>query len=135
MLGDGEIQEGNIWEGSLFAAHYRLNNLVAILDRNKLQIAGYTEDIIALAPLAAKWTAFGWDVIELHNGNDIRQILQAFDALNHTSQKPKIIVANTVKGKGVSFMEDQVEFHGRALSSTEMTQARRELVIPGFKVA
>ncbi len=134
MLGDGEVQEGNIWEGALFAAHYHLDNLVAILDKNKLQIAGYTEDIIALDPLVAKWKAFGWDVIQLSDGNDMGQILHVFDRLQFLKGKPKIIIADTIKGKGVSFMEDQPEYHGRALSSSEMERARQELVIPDFTV-
>jgi transketolase len=134
MMGDGEIQEGNIWEGALFAAHYNLDNLIAILDKNKLQIAGFTEDIIALDPLIAKWEAFGWDVIELPDGNDIDQIICAFDSLKSLNGKPKIIIANTVKGKGVSFMEDQPEYHGRALSASEMDRARKELMIPNFTV-
>lgn len=134
MMGDGEIQEGNIWEGALFAAHYNLDNLIAILDKNKLQIAGFTEDIIALDPLIAKWEAFGWDVIELLDGNDIDQIIRAFDSLKSLTGKPKIIIANTIKGKGVSFMEDQPEYHGRALSASEMDRARKELMIPDFTV-
>jgi transketolase len=134
MMGDGEIQEGNIWEGALFAAHYNLDNLIAILDKNKLQIAGFTEDIIALDPLIAKWEAFGWDVIELPDGNDIDQIIRAFDSLKSLTGKPKILIANTVKGKGVSFMEDQPEYHGRALSASEMDRARKELMIPNFEV-
>ncbi|MCW4041001.1 MAG: transketolase [Candidatus Bathyarchaeota archaeon] len=134
MMGDGEIQEGNIWEGALFAAHYNLDNLIAILDKNKLQIAGFTEDIIALDPLIAKWEAFGWDVIELLDGNDIDQIIRAFDSVKTLTGKPKIIIANTIKGKGVSFMEDQPEYHGRALSASEMDRARNELMIPDFSV-
>ena len=134
MMGDGEIQEGNIWEGALFAAHYNLDNLIAILDKNKLQIAGFTEDIIALDPLIAKWEAFGWDVIELPDGNDIDQIIRAFDSLKSLTGKPKIIIANTIKGKGVSFMEDQPEYHGRALSASEMERARKELMIQGVEV-
>jgi transketolase len=134
MLGDGEIQEGNIWEGALFAAHYHLDNLVAILDKNKLQIAGFTENIISIDPLSAKWKAFGWDVIELPDGNDVSQILHGFDNLKSITGKPKIIIANTIKGKGVSFMEDQPEYHGRALSASEMDRARKELMIPEFTV-
>lgn len=135
MMGDGEIQEGNIWEGALFAAHYNLDNLIAILDKNKLQIAGFTEDIIALDPIIDKWEAFGWDVIELPDGHDIDQIIRAFDSLKSLAGKPKIIVAHTVKGKGVSFMEDQPEYHGRALSASEMDRARKELMIPDFEVS
>jgi transketolase len=134
MLGDGEVQEGNIWTGAMFAAHERLDNLIAILDRNQLQIEGFTEDVMALDPLTDKWKAFGWEVLELEDGNDIRQILSVLDATVERQGKPKIIIANTIKGKGVSFMENRAEYHGRALSSDEMERARQELEIPGFKV-
>jgi len=134
MLGDGEVQEGNIWEGAMFAAHQKLDNLIAILDRNRLQIDGFTEDVMSLEPLADKWKAFGWEVVELKDGNDMRQILTALDKATKIKGKPTIIIANTVKGKGVSFMENQVEYHGRALRPDEMERARKELEIPGFKV-
>jgi len=134
MLGDGEVQEGNVWEGAMFAAHERLDNLIAILDRNRLQIEGFTEDIMALDPLEDKWKAFGWAVLELEDGNDVRQILTVLDKAVERQGKPKIIIANTIKGKGVSFMENRAEYHGRALSPDEMKRARQELEIPGFKV-
>jgi len=134
MLGDGEVQEGNIWEGAMFAAHEKLENLIAILDRNRLQIDGFTEDVMSLEPLADKWKAFGWEVLELKDGNDIKQVLTVLDRATETRGKPTIIIANTVKGKGVSFMEDQVGYHGRALRYGEMERARKELEIPGFKV-
>jgi len=134
MIGDGESQEGNIWVGAMFAAHRKLDNLVAILDRNKLQIDGFTEDVMSLEPLAAKWKAFGWEVIELKEGNDMRQILAALDKATETKGKPTIIIADTVKSKGVSFMENKAEFHGRALKPDEMEKARKELDIPGFRV-
>ena len=134
MLGDGEVQEGNVWEGAMFATHERLDNLIAILDRNRLQIEGFTEDVMALGPLEDKWKAFGWTVLELEDGNDIKQILNVLDKAVERKGKPKIIIANTIKGKGVSFMENRVEYHGRALSPDEMKRARQELEIPGFKV-
>jgi transketolase len=134
MLGDGEVQEGNVWTGAMFAAHERLDNLIAILDRNRLQIEGFTEDVMSLAPLADKWKAFGWEVLELEDGNDVKQILTVLDEAVERQGKPKIIIANTIKGKGVSFMENQAEYHGRALSPDEMKRARQELEIPGFKV-
>lgn len=134
MLGDGEVQEGNVWEGAMFASHERLDNLIAILDRNRLQIEGFTEDIMNLDPLEDKWKAFGWTVLELEDGNDIKQILTVLDKAVERQGKPKIIIANTIKGKGVSFMENRAEYHGRALSPDEMKRARQELEIPGFKV-
>ena len=134
MLGDGEVQEGNVWEGAMFASHERLDNLIAILDRNRLQIEGFTEDVMDLDPLEDKWKAFGWTVLELEDGNDIKQILNVLDKAVERQGKPKIIIANTIKGKGVSFMENRAEYHGRALSPDEMKRARQELEIPGFKV-
>lgn len=134
MLGDGEVQEGNVWAGAMFAAHERLDNLIAILDRNRLQIEGFTEDVMALDPLADKWKAFGWEVLALEDGNDVGQVLTVLDKAVERQGKPKIIIANTIKGKGVSFMENRAEYHGRALSPDEMKRARQELEIPGFKV-
>jgi len=134
MLGDGEVQEGNVWEGAMFAAHYKLDNLIAILDRNGLQIDGFTEDVMALEPLVDKWKSFGWEVLEMEDGNDVRQILTTLDRATENKGRPTIIIAKTVKGKGVSFMENKVEYHGRALRADEMERARKELEIPGFKV-
>jgi transketolase len=134
MLGDGEVQEGNIWEAAMFASHERLSNLIAILDRNRLQIDGFTEDVMSLEPLSEKWKSFGWEVIELNDGNDITQVLQALDSATKTKEKPVIIIADTVKGKGVSFMENKVGFHGRALKPEEMEIARGELEIKGYEV-
>jgi transketolase len=134
MMGDGEVQEGNIWEGAMFAAHQKLDNLVAILDRNRLQIDGNTEDVMSLEPLEAKWASFGWEVIPLEDGNDMAQVLHALDRAIAIEGKPAIIIANTIKGKGVSFMEDQVGFHGRSLKPDEMEQARQELAVPDYEV-
>jgi transketolase len=134
MLGDGELQEGNIWEGAMFAAHEKLENLIAIVDRNRLQIDGDTEDVMSLEPLVEKWKAFGWKVLELKDGNDMKQILSILDTATTTKGKPTVIIANTVKGKGVTFMENKVGYHGRALKPDEMERARKELDIPGFKV-
>ena len=134
MLGDGEIQEGNIWAGAMFAAHEKLENLIAIIDRNRLQIDGYTEDVMSLEPLADKWKAFDWEVLELKDGHDLKQILITLDTATNTKGKPTVIIANTVKGKGVTFMENKVGYHGTALKPDEMERARRELDIPGFKV-
>jgi len=134
MLGDGELQEGNIWEGAMFAAHEKLEKLIAIVDRNRLQIDGNTEEVISLEPLTDKWKAFGWEVLELEDGNDMKQILIILDKATKTKGKPTVIIANTIKGKGVTFMENKVGYHGSALKPEEMERARRELEIPGFKV-
>jgi transketolase len=126
MLGDGEIQEGNVWEAAMFAAHKRLDNLIAILDRNRLQIDGSTEDVVSLEPVADKWRAFGWNVIEI-DGHDMTQILDALSLAKRVRGKPTIIIAHTIKGKGVSFMENQAVFHGRSLTKEEMEKAMEEL--------
>ncbi len=126
VMGDGEVQEGNIWEGAMLASHLKLDNLTAILDRNRLQIDGNTEQVMSLDPLPDKWRAFGWNVLEI-DGHDMQQILDAVDLAKRTKEKPTIIIANTLKGKGVSFMENQVGFHGRALTKEEMAKAMEEL--------
>ena len=126
MIGDGESQEGNIWAGAMLAAHKRLSNLTGILDRNGLQIDGTTEHIMSLEPLSEKWRSFGWNVLEI-DGHDISQIISALELAKETKDKPTMIVAKTVKGKGISFMENQLAYHGRALTSEEMDRAREEL--------
>ncbi len=126
VMGDGEVQEGNIWEGAMLAGHLKLDNLTGILDRNRLQIDGNTEQVMSLDPLPDKWRAFGWNVLEI-DGHDMQQILDALDLAKRTKKKPTIIIANTLKGKGVSFMENQAGFHGRALTKDEMAKAMEEL--------
>jgi transketolase len=126
MLGDGECQEGNIWESALTAAHRGLDNVTAILDANRVQIDGFVEDVKSLDPLADKWRAFGWRVIEI-DGHDYEDIFHAFDTARATRGRPTIIIAHTVKGKGVSFMENNAEFHGRALKVDEMKRAMADL--------
>ncbi|MCK5773285.1 MAG: transketolase, partial [Thermoplasmata archaeon] len=126
MLGDGEIQEGQIWEATMAAAHYKVDNLCAILDRNQLQIDGPTENIMSLSPIYSKFKAFGWHVIEV-NGHDLKEILMAFKEAARIHGKPTIIIANTVKGKGISFMEGSLKFHGKAPSDDELEQALKEL--------
>ena len=111
LLGDGEVQEGMVWEAAMAASHYRLDNLTAILDHNKLQIDGPTSQVMSPEPLAAKWRAFGWHVLEI-SGHDLGQVLDALEEAKKTKGKPTMIIANTVKGKGVSFMENQVDWHG-----------------------
>lgn len=126
MLGDGEIQEGQIWEGAMFAAAKKVDNLVAILDRNRLQIDGCTEDVCALDPLTDKWQSFGWEVICVE-GHDIQAVIKALDQADEVKGKPTIIIAHTTKGKGVSFMENNVNFHGVAPSKDEEKTALEEL--------
>jgi len=126
LMGDGEIQEGNIWEAAMAAAHYKCDNLCGILDYNGFQIDGRTKDIMNLEPLAAKWQAFGWQVIEI-DGHDMQQILSAYTQAKTVKGKPVIIIARTIKGKGVSFMENVVDFHGRAPTKEEAERALKEL--------
>lgn len=126
LLGDGEIQEGNIWEAAMACAHYKCANLCAILDYNRCQIDGRTEEIMNLEPIGDKWRAFGWHTIVI-DGHDIRQILQAFAEAKTIKEKPSIIIAHTIKGKGVSFMENVVDFHGRPPTKEEGEKALKEL--------
>jgi transketolase len=111
MLGDGECEEGQIWEAAMFAAHQKLGSLCAIVDYNRLQLDAAVEEITDLEPLGDKWRAFKWNVIEL-DGHDYRQILSAFEQAGQVPDKPTVLVASTVKGKGVSYMENQLKFHG-----------------------
>ena len=126
LLGDGEIQEGQIWEAAMAASHYSLDNLCAILDFNGLQIDGRLQEVMNPEPIPEKWRAFGWNVIEI-DGHDMVQILSAYDAAEEVKGMPTIIIGKTVKGKGVSFMEHSKEFHGRAPTEEECEQALKEL--------
>lgn len=126
LLGDGEIQEGQVWEAAMAAAHYKLDNVVAIIDHNKLQIDGPTSEVMSPEPIADKWRAFGWHV-EVINGHDFEEIIAALNKAREVKGQPTAIIANTVKGKGVSFMENQVGWHGNAPSSEQTTQALCEL--------
>ena len=129
LCGDGEMQEGQNWEAAMLASHYKIDNVTAIIDRNRMQIDGPTEQIMSLEPLGDKWRAFGWNVIEI-NGHDIRQILEACDKAKQVTGKPTVIIANTIKGKGVSFMEGAVAFHGKAPNQDEYRIALKELGEP-----
>ena len=126
MLGDGELQEGQVWEAAMTAAHWKLDNLTAIVDFNKIQIDGFVNDVKGIEPLAAKWRAFGWHVIEI-DGHNFDDIEAAYEEALTTKGRPTVIVAHTVKGKGVSFMENDAQFHGRSLTQEEMVQALAEL--------
>jgi transketolase len=126
LLGDGEIAEGLVWETAMAAAHYKLDNLVAILDYNGLQIDGTNEEVMNSAPLADKWRAFGWNVLEV-DGHDIEELLNSLELAKNFQGKPTIIVAKTTKGKGVSFMENQAGWHGSAPSPEQAELALAEL--------
>ena len=125
-MGDGEIQEGNVWEAAMACSHHKLDNLCAIIDYNRFQIDGRTEEVMGLEPIVNKWEAFGWHVIQC-DGHNIGELLEAFTESKGIKGKPTIIIAHTVKGKGVSFMEHVVDFHGRAPSEKEREIALREL--------
>jgi transketolase len=126
LLGDGELQEGQNWEAAMLASHYKLDNITAFVDRNKMQIDGPTEQVMSLEPLGDKWRAFGWNVIEI-NGHDMRQVLDACEKATQVTGKPTMIIAHTIKGRGVSFMEGAVAFHGKAPNADEYRIALKEL--------
>ncbi len=126
LLGDGELQEGLVWETAMAAAHYKLDNLTAIIDYNGLQIDGPNEKVMGINPVGDKFVAFGWHVVEC-DGHDIEQIINALEEAKATKGKPTVIVAKTIKGKGVSFMENQVGWHGNAPKKEEADNALMEL--------
>jgi transketolase len=126
LLGDGETQEGSVWEAAMSAGHYKLDNLIAIVDRNMLQIDGSTEDIMSLEPYAKKWRAFGWQVKEI-DGHDMSEIVDTLSSLPFKKNKPSLVIANTVKGKGISFMENNPEWHGKALKGEHAEIAKKEI--------
>jgi len=126
LLGDGEIQEGNIWEAAMACAHFKRDNICAILDYNGFQIDGKTADVMSLEPIADKWRSFGWHTVEI-NGHNMKQILAAYDEAASTRGKPTIIIARTIKGKGISFMENVCDFHGRSPTKEETDRALNEL--------
>ncbi len=126
LLGDGELQEGQVWEAAMSASHYNLDNLCAIVDLNGLQIDGCTKDVMSTEPIAAKWKAFGWNFIYI-NGHDFDDITHSFEAAANLKMKPTVILAKTVKGKGVSFMEDDKGWHGKAPNEDECLQAIQEM--------
>lgn len=126
LLGDGELQSGQIWEAAMAAAHYKLDKVTAFVDRNNLQIDGSTEQIMSLEPIAFKFKAFGWYVLEI-NGHDMNQIINAFKKADEIKGKPTMIIAHTIKGKGVSFMEGALSFHGKVTDAEQKKQALQEL--------
>ncbi|MHB8125963.1 MAG: transketolase [Desulfitobacteriaceae bacterium] len=126
LLGDGEMAEGQVWEAAMAAAHYNLDNLVAILDFNGLQIDGPTDSVMSSAPLFDKWRAFGWHVLEV-DGHDIEKLVAAFEEAKMIHGKPTMLIAHTVKGQGVSFMENEAGWHGTVPNAEQAEQALKEL--------
>lgn len=126
LVGDGELQSGMNWEAAMFASQYKLNNLVAFVDRNRLQISGCTEDVMGLEPLQRKWEAFGWRAITV-DGHNIANLIEACTWAKRARTRPTVIIMNTVKGKGVSFMENNVAFHGKSCNADEKVCAENEL--------
>ena len=126
LMGDGESEEGQIWEAAMAAPKYKLDNLCVILDHNKGQIDGYVKDVMNIEPIADKWRAFNWNVLTI-DGHDYQQIAGAFQQARATKDKPTFIIAETVKGKGVSFMENQIGWHGVAPTKEQLSKAVAEL--------
>jgi transketolase len=130
LLGDGELQAGQAWEAAMAAPKFGLGNLTAIVDYNKVQLDGHVNAIMDLEPLADKWAAFGWHVLEI-DGHELREILPAFESSQREKERPTVIIAHTVKGKGVSFMEDTYAWHGKAPNAEELERALGELGVTG----
>lgn len=126
ILGDGELQEGQVWEAAMTSAHYRIDNLCAVVDNNGLQIDGYVKDVMNIEPLRDKWLSFGWYVIEI-DGHNMQEILNALDEAEEIKGRPTVIIAHTIKGKGVSIFEGKAEYHGVAPSAEELEKALKEL--------
>ena len=126
VMGDGELAEGSVWEGAMAAGHYKLDNLCAVVDRNRLQISGSTEDVMAHEDLAARFSAFNWHVIQAR-GNDIPALIDAFEAAKATKGRPTVIIANTVKGCGSPVMENKAAWHHHVPTAEEYAEIRRDL--------
>ena len=126
LLSDGECEEGQIWEAAMAAGHYKPDNLTAIVDNNGIQLSGFNKDIMNVEPLVDKFKAFGWNTLEI-DGHDINQVLDALDKAGTHKGQPTVIIAHTVKGKGVSFMENNVDFHGKAPNAEQLETALKEL--------
>ena len=130
LLGDGELQEGQVWEAVMTAAQHKLDNLCAMVDYNRVQLDGTLAEIKDLGDLAAKWRDFGWNVIEL-DGHDIQAVVEAYRQAKVCKGKPTVLMANTIKGKGVSFMENDCNWHGNAPNAEQLRQALSELGLEG----
>ena len=127
VMGDGELAEGSVWEGAMAGSHYKLDNLCAVVDRNRLQISGNTEDVMAHDDLHERFASFGWHVIDVADGNDIDQLKVAFDEAKETKGKPTVLIANTIKGKGSSVMENKANWHHKVPSEEELAQIKKDL--------
>jgi len=127
LMGDGECDEGQVWEAAMAASHFKANNLTAILDYNKYQEMGPISREMGIEPLIEKWKSFGWHVIEV-DGHDINALIDAYTVAQTVNDKPQIIIANTIKGKGVSFVEADYTYHGRALTPEMAVKAREEIL-------
>jgi len=126
IMGDGEVQEGQVWEAAMTAAHYKIDNICAVVDNNGLQIDGPVEKVMGIEPLHEKWAAFGWHVMDI-DGHNMQEIIDALDEAETVKGKPSIIIARTTKGKGVSFFENKVEYHGVAPTQEEFDRAVKEI--------
>jgi len=122
LMGDGELAEGSIWEGAMAAGHYRLENLIGIIDRNHLQISGNTENVMSLENLREKWTAFGWYTLVV-DGHNIKELVKKFKELPKEEDKPHLIIANTIKGKGVPFIENDAKWHHKVPNEDQLKEA------------
>lgn len=127
VMGDGELAEGSVWEGVMAGSHYKLDNLCAVVDRNRLQISGNTEDVMAHDDLHERFASFGWHVIDVADGNDIGQLKTAFDEAKEIKGKPTVLIANTVKGKGSSVMENKANWHHKVPNEEELAQIKKDL--------
>src|SRR5579864_3557684 len=126
IMGDGEQQEGQVWEAAMEAGHYRLDNLIGIIDCNRLQIDGWVKDVMQVEPLAAKYASFGWDVMRI-DGHHMQHVVNALEQAKTVKGRPVAILADTIKGKGVSFMENQAGWHGKAPNAEELNRGLKEL--------
>jgi transketolase len=127
ILGDGELQEGQVWEAAMTAGKYHLDNLTAIIDYNRLQIDGAVEDVMPIEPLEDKWKSFGWNTLMVNNGHYIPELFKSVETAINTKGKPTVIIARTVKGKGISFMENQVKWHSGSITEEEFQRGMRDL--------
>jgi transketolase len=126
LLGDGECDEGQVWEAAMAAAHFKADNLIAIIDKNEIQLDGWTKDIMNNEPFADKWRGFGWRVFEV-DGHNVGKVAEVLENAKQVTGQPAVIIAHTVKGKGVSFMENNPDFHGKAPTPAELEKALKEV--------
>ncbi len=126
LLGDGECDEGQVWEAAMAAAHFKADNLIAIVDKNEIQLDGWTKDIMNNEPFADKWRGFGWRVFEV-DGHNVAKVAEVLENTKKVAGQPSVVIAHTVKGKGVSFMENNPDFHGKAPTPTELEKALKEV--------